>query len=74
MFSYYSYIFPVPDLKKNKLLEVSLSEKTKLGVDSSTMVSVSMDGHFQKYCTVEMGVAYHCCTKQSHSRLTISQV
>ena len=34
-----------------------LSEKTKLGSGSTTMVSVSKDGHFQKHSTVEMGVA-----------------
>ena len=43
-----------------KNLEVSLSEKTKLGVGSSIMVSVSKDGHFQKHSTVEMGVALQC--------------
>ena len=44
----------------SKNLEVSLSEKAKLGVDSSIMVSVSKDDHFQKHCTVEMGVALQC--------------
>ena len=29
-----------------------LSEKTKLGVGSSIMVSGSKDDHFQKHCTV----------------------
>ena len=38
----------------------AFGQKTKLGVDSSIMVSVSKDGHFQKHCIMEMGVAYHC--------------
>ena len=35
-----------------------MGEKTELGVDSSIMVSVLRDGHFQKHCTIEVGVAY----------------
>ena len=38
-----------------------MSEKTKLGVESTTMVSVSKDGHFKKHCTVQMGVASTVC-------------
>ena len=40
-----------------KPLEVSFWErKIKLGVGNSIIVSVSKDGHFQKHCTVEVGV------------------
>ena len=49
-----------------------LAQKTKLVVDSSIMVSVSKDGYFQKHCTVEMGVAYHCSIQYYYVQLAWS--
>ena len=43
-------------IAKNRPKSV-LSEKAKLGVGSSIMVSVPMEGHFQRYCTAVKGVA-----------------
>ena len=36
---------------------MSLSEKTKLGVGSSIMVSISKDGHLHRHYIAEKGVA-----------------
>ena len=78
MFSYYSYIFQYQVcFIIQKPLEASFEwEDYKLGVGNSIMVSLSKDDHFQKHCTVIVGVVlpllHNIDTEHSQSRIMFS--